>query len=134
MVTRKPRIDNEKRDREALELRRAGVTYDVIAERLWFTTRESAHRSVIRQLERTAPASDNELRQLEADRLDRLHFAVWNDALRGDPAATDRVLRISERRARLLGLDVGHTTPVAQKPSLIWEQGDDDDGRIRSTA
>jgi hypothetical protein len=32
-------------------------------------------------------------------------LGLWQKASRGDPASVDRVLRIQERRARLLGLD-----------------------------
>lgn len=45
-------------------------------------------------------------REMEAQRLDKMLAAVWRGALAGDPASVDRVLRIQERRARLLGLDV----------------------------
>lgn len=45
-------------------------------------------------------------RELESQRLDRMIGAVWRQATAGDLAAVDRVLRILERRARLLGLDM----------------------------
>jgi hypothetical protein len=46
-----------------------------------------------------------EVRQIELARLDRLHMAHWPQALGGSADATDRVLKIMDRRARLLGLD-----------------------------
>ena len=90
---------------QALELRRAGLTYDVIAERLGFSNRGSAYREVKNALKRTLQEPADELRTLEVDRLDRLQTALWANAMRGDNHSVDRILRIAERRARLLGLD-----------------------------
>ncbi|MFE7129367.1 hypothetical protein ACFVIM_00710 [Streptomyces sp. NPDC057638] len=59
--------------------------------------------------DRRAELNDNvdELRSLEADRLDRLFFVAYKKAVRDqDLHAVDRTLRIMERRARLLGLDM----------------------------
>lgn len=50
-------------------------------------------------------ASAADLRELEAVRLDKLTFIAYRQAAAGDLAAMDRVLRIMERRAKLLGLD-----------------------------
>src|SRR5262249_7331072 len=46
-----------------------------------------------------------QVRALELSRLDELHRALWPLGLRGDLQAIDRLLKIAERRARLLGLD-----------------------------
>lgn len=94
------------REQDALELKRAGVTYDVIAERLKFANRGGAYKAVQRALVRTMQEPADELRTIELDRLERLHFAAWAKAINGDLRAIDRVLRIAERRAKLLGLDV----------------------------
>jgi hypothetical protein len=97
---------------KALELRRAGVDFQTIATQLGYTDRGGAWRAVQSALKRgfVEPAAD--LRQLEAERLDRLQAAVWAAALRGDTKAIDRVLRISDQRARLLGLNAPTKTDV----------------------
>ena len=61
-------------------------------------------------------------RQLHRERLNQLLFEWWPKAME-DLAAFDRVLRLSEREAKLLGLDapqkVGHSGEAAlQKPDL----------------
>ncbi|MDQ0601938.1 hypothetical protein QF037_006283 [Streptomyces canus] len=59
--------------------------------------------------DRRAELNDDvdELRAMESDRLDRLFFVAYKKAVRDqDLAAIDRTLRIMERRARLLGLDM----------------------------
>ena len=52
-------------------------------------------------LERT-----EELRALELERLDAATAAIWDSVLDGDHGAIQTFLRLSERRARLFGLDV----------------------------
>ena len=56
--------------------------------------------------------SADELRVVEADRLDRMQVAHWAAAMRGDVPATAQVIKIMERRARLLGLDAPTATQV----------------------
>ena len=63
-------------------------------------------RIVERELDRAYREPVEMLLQLELDRLDALMRAYWDAALAGDGEAADRVLRIMDRRARYLGLDV----------------------------
>lgn len=79
-------------------MRRAGASFDVIAERCKITV-ERARDTFDRTI--ATYVSDYTL-ALEADRLDRLHLAVWPQAAQGDLAAVDRVLKISERRDKVL--------------------------------
>lgn len=81
-----------------LNLRRAGAPFDNIAERLHITT------DLARELfEHALTELDQDVRRaLEVDRLDRLHVAVWPQAMGGDLAAVDRVLKISERRDKVV--------------------------------
>ena len=48
--------------------------------------------------------------QLESHRLDRAINAIWDKVQAGDLGALDRMLKIMERRARLLGLDTPSVT------------------------
>jgi len=83
---------------QVLSLRRAGAQFDVIADRLGLTP-ESAKA----MFDKALAAFDPELsRALEADRLDRLHMAVWPQAQAGDLAAVDRIIKLSERREKVV--------------------------------
>ena len=44
--------------------------------------------------------------------MDALQHAVWDKALDGDLSAMDRVIKIMDRRARLLGLDAPQQVAV----------------------
>lgn len=89
---------------QALELRKAGATYQQIADRLGVAL-SSTQRAVARALERMVVEPATDVRILEVARLDQLLLGLWGAAVKGDTAAVDRALRIMERRASLLGLD-----------------------------
>ena len=55
------------------------------------------------QLQNSLPVA--QYRTLENLRLDRVQAAIWPKVLAGDTKAIDTFLRISQRRARLNGLD-----------------------------
>ena len=100
------RLRGTAKKRRALELKITGLTYRQIADELDYRSPASAHAAVMRALRETLAEPAEELRQLEVGRLDALLEAVWADAMTGKLPAVDRVLRIGERRAKLLGLDL----------------------------
>lgn len=93
------------RRREALELKRAGVSYEEISNRLGYGNRANAYRDVQSAIADLTKQPTVDLLAEELDRLDALLIGVWPKAVKGDPAAVDRVLRIMERRAKYRGLD-----------------------------
>lgn len=103
------------RQTRALELRRAGKGYTEIASIIGIG-KSQAHRLVGAGLADAiahVAADAVELRAEEVSRLDALLSSVWADARRGNHGAVDRVLRIMERRAKLLGLDAPERREVS---------------------
>ena len=98
-------IRAHERQLQALELRKAGASYEAIAERLGYADRSGAYRAVKAALTLTLREPAEELRSLEAERLDGMLLPLWRRVQAGDEKAIDRALHIMERRARLLGLD-----------------------------
>lgn len=94
----------ERRDR-AVTLRREGMTIREISAELEVAP-STAWADIKAALEAIPAENAEQLRQQEADRLDALQRAIWDAALAGDLHALDRVLKISDRRCRLLGLDL----------------------------
>lgn len=84
---------------QVLNMRRAGVRFDQIAQRLNIAPEDAR---ALFDVAIAATEREQDL-ALEVDRLDRLHVALWPAALSGDLGAVDRVLKIGERRERLLG-------------------------------
>lgn len=111
------RIASREKAQEALRLRRMGVPYPDIARRAGYADRRGAQRAVYRELEAQGADDAHEVRKMEVERLDFLLMAMWNKAMRGDGWSVDRVLRIMERRSRLLGLD----EPLKQQMEVITE-------------
>lgn len=92
---------------KALELRRAGLGYVDIGARLGLG-KSQAHRLVKAALAECIAAVNDEATQLKAEELSRLDgmlTGIWADARKGHLGAIEKVLKIMERRAKLLGLD-----------------------------
>jgi transposase len=89
---------------EALSLKLAGVSTAQIAQRMG--TKPDTVRHLINRTLRTAEnRAAEEMRALENARLDRAQAAIWSNVLAGDYRAVMVFLQISQRRAKLNGLD-----------------------------
>ena len=90
---------------QIIELRRAGITWERIAVEVGFKNASGAYKMYQRAAERMVRPHLEEYRDMQLDRLERMHQAVWRKAKEGDLRAIDTALRISDREAKLLGLD-----------------------------
>jgi hypothetical protein len=93
------------RQLRALELRKAGASYKVIADALGYAHPSGAAQAVVAALKAVVREPAEEVRTLELERLDAALLAIWPAVRAGNFGAVDRVVRIMERRAKLLGLD-----------------------------
>ena len=101
------------KERKVLEYRRGGLTFDLIAERLGYASASGAHKAYLSACNRIVYEDVVEVRKSEMDRLDIAQAAIWGDLT--DTQNTDAntrarlvlaLIKIMERRARLLGLDM----------------------------
>lgn len=113
--TSQRRITAVEKASESLRLRAEGCTYRAIAQRLGYKDPSGAQRAVERALQATLQEASDQLRILELERLDNLHGAIWGRAMKGEGPAVDRVLKIMERRAKLLGLDAPSRQEITGK-------------------
>jgi hypothetical protein len=97
-------LETADRQRQALELRRDGLTFDGIAHQLGLADRSMARKYVQAALDRTLREPAEEVRDLELRRLDHWLLRLSELIEQGDLKAIDRALKITELRARLLGL------------------------------
>jgi hypothetical protein len=105
------------REAAAFEMRKRGVAYAQIGKALKVTP-QGAHAMVTRTLKRIEARlteSVETVRAIEVQRLDSLLFALWPEAQRGVVRAVEGVLRIMERRAKLLGLDAPAKLMLSQE-------------------
>ena len=116
---------------KVLELRRAGLTWQRIAEETGYADHTGAYAAYKRAIKRTMQQPADELREAELDRIDRLQLALWPKAMKGDNASINTIVRLMERRARLLGLD----TPIKiQQDITTWTGDDSIDRAVRDLA
>lgn len=104
-------LELQHRKKEALQLRLEGKTYTEIAERMGKSV-STVHGYVADSLAEVTKEDAQQLRDVEAARLDALQHAIWDKAIGGDLSAMDRVIKIIDRRARLLGLDAPQQVAV----------------------
>jgi hypothetical protein len=121
-------VDKEIR---VLELRRVGLTWQRIAEEVGYADHTGAYAAYKRAIKRTMQQPADELREQEVDRLDRLQVAVWPSAMKGDTRAILTIIRLMERRAKLLGLD----KPIKIEQEITtWDGNDTIDRAVRELA
>lgn len=99
------------REKKVLELRRGGLTFDLIAERVGYANASGAHKAYQSACRRIVVEDVEAIRNAEIDRLDIAQAAIWADVVNGADAQTRArailaLMKIMERRARLLGLDM----------------------------
>ncbi len=100
----------KERQRQGLELRKAGATYQQIADQLGYKHASSASKAVKKALDSLVTDSAEDLRVIEVARLNHMMLAIWDRIQGGDLKAIDRGLRIQARMADLMGLDAPSKT------------------------
>lgn len=122
------RIRTTEKTLEALELRKRGLNYTQIGEKLG-CNRSTACRYVLSELENLADKCREEavhVRDLELQRLDDLYLIAYRAIIRGnDLAGIDRCLRIMERRAKLLGIDAAAKVDVQGLVDIHFDKEDE---------
>ncbi len=106
-------MDTAPDGRQAAELRLAGVGYAVIATQLGYDSAADAASAVQAILDLGVEESTETVRRLELERLDSMLTGLWPKARRGDAAVVNRVLRIMEHRAQILGLGEVGAAPLS---------------------
>lgn len=94
----------------ALKLCVQGHSWDYIATQSGYAGRGAAHNAVMRELNRNIAKNVDELRTKELAMLAQMQIEIWDLFIdkknKGRLFAADRLLSISERRAKLMGLDM----------------------------
>lgn len=115
--TRGPSLQVAERRRFVFTLRKVGTSYRTIYEAALRRFGDTLPRSynprhvcedvllVLREMQTELDETAALVRQLELQRLDDMQAGIWARARSGDDCAVLVVLRLMERRSRLLGLD-----------------------------
>ncbi len=133
------------RDMEALRLRTTGWSLEAIADYMGWTTTNAVAQALRRAVSMMARFAGNEQRLLELQKLDEaeaeiwkvLKMVHWSYTTRGDLVygpdgeplkdgrivleAIDRLMKVAERRAKLMGLDAPMRAEVLTIDSIDAE-------------
>jgi hypothetical protein len=122
-------VEMRQRESEIVELRTEGFVWREIAQRVNMSTAGVA-KAYDRALTRIIAPSIERHRTTELDRLDILQRVYWQPAINGNLRAADFVLRVIEKRAKLLGLDA----PIKIQTEVVTYDGTDLDAEVERFA
>ena len=119
------------RKARCVELALAGHSYEEIALEVGYQNRGTAWRAVQESLNSRIAEAVEEYRELELARLDALQAAHWPQAVAGSVRSADLVLRVIDRRIKLLGLDQTRTEDDRPRYLVVSAADEDEAGYIR---
>jgi hypothetical protein len=122
-------VEIRQRESEIVELRTEGFVWREIAQRVNMSTAGVA-KAYDRALERIIAPAVEQHRTTELDRLDILQRVYWQPAINGNLRAADFVLRVIEKRAKLLGLDAA----IKIQAEVVTYDGSDLDAEVEKYA
>ena len=101
------------KENAVLELRRSGETWARIAQVVGYANASGAQKAYMRVVTRVQREPVEAIFEMELDRLDRLQRAYWKPAVVDlNTKAADIVLKIMDKRAKLLGLEAPSKSDV----------------------
>jgi hypothetical protein len=112
-----------------IELRHEGYVWREIATMVDMSI-AGVVKAYKRALMRHPVAAIDEHRELELDRLDNLQRTYWQPAVNGNLRAADFVLRVIDKRSKLLGLDA----PMKVQAEVVTYDGSDLDREVERVA
>lgn len=127
---RSPKPEVLAREAEVVKLRRGGLTWDLIAQKVGYADASGAQSAYMRAAQRLVQDDIEAIRSMEMERLDMAQSAIWGQVLNGSLQAVSTLMRIMERRARLLGLD----QPIRQQVEVTNYDGATIDREVQRLA
>lgn len=130
----------EKRSR-VVDLAKTGMSYRKIAAEVGYASPQSVANRIAEWAAETKPSAEatEELRKLQCEQIDALFEALW--PRRDEDAAVDRLVKLMDRKARLMGLDLERNVNINVLPTaeqmaafLGWDDAGADPGVVEGVA
>ena len=98
------KIEISKRNRDILKLRLSGLSLQDIGDAVGITA-SAVHKVITKELALITVGPAKDLKMQELLKLDTLQAALWPQAMTGCNKSINTLLKLAERRSKLLGLD-----------------------------
>lgn len=123
------RILAKEKQRKALEMRKAGMPYQVIAEQLGYSDQSGARKAVLKAFGDIVQEPALEVRTLQVERLNHMLLTLWGKVQQGDERAIDTSLRVMDKLDRLMGTEAAQSIDVNvhQTGAILVIDGSKDD-------
>jgi hypothetical protein len=116
---------------QVMDLRQAGHTWDQISKALGYKDPMASRRIFQGAFAKAVIPKIEEVRSIESNRLDKITLILWPLVEQGDIKAIETVIKLMERRAKMLGLDA--PTRIHQEV-IVWEGDESIDRAVRDLA
>lgn len=123
------RIQQKERQRRALELRKAGATYQQIADQLGYANAQGAGNAVRRALQDTIREPTEDFRSLQMERLNHMLLVLSPGVQGGDGRSIQLSLQVMDAMNRLAGAE--QMAPLEINHSHVLKIEGDSESYIR---
>ena len=123
----KDSVQSKARQDEAIALRITGLSYSKISEQIGISKTQAYNlvTAGLEEISKNVTDKAEALRTLEVARMDEMLAALWPTIVDGgdngpNSMNVDKVLKIMERRTKLLGLDLQADNDDAESPPMSF--------------
>jgi hypothetical protein len=120
------RLQAREKQRKALELRKAGAPYRVIAEQVGYSDASGARKAVIAAFEEVIQEPAKELRSIQVERLNQMLLVLWPKVQKGDEQSINTALRVMEKMDLLMGTNSPEEVVHKHEGVLVIEGSKDE--------
>lgn len=121
------RIEAQQKARLALEGRKAGLSYEAIAERVGYADASGARKAVVRAFGQVIQEPASDLKALQIERINHMLVALWPKAQAGDERAIGTALALMDKLDRYEGTEAASKSEIKHTGSVLIVEGDKDE-------
>lgn len=128
-LTTPSKILAQEKMRKAVELRKAGATYDSIAQMVGYSDASGARKAVERAMKQMIQEPALEVKTIQIERCNHMLMTLWPKVQQGDERAIDSTLRIMDKIDRYMGTEEAQKIDInaTHTNAVLVIDGDKDD-------
>lgn len=120
------KILRAERKRRAVEMRKAGATYAMIADQLGYKNAASASHLVNQGIKEIVVEPTQDLRTLQYERLNHMLVVLWPKVTAGNEAAIARALQVMAQMDSIMGTQAPQQVEITETAKVMVIDGDKD--------